>query len=161
MSMLRKSLFCLLSVTISGYACANIVELDAFNPDHCRQQILKSADELPVIASYESGRRDSESFMNKFELLAKEHPERTFFKWDATKDGYHATQTLCLQQLGFTMQPSIILLAVVKYENSEKPIMSSPLRLYWAGEMSLLEMNAFIDVDELKMKKAVLKQNSH
>lgn len=152
MKMFQKLALCLLAAGISSYTYADIIELDSFNPDHCRQQILKSADNLPVIATYIDGGKDSESFMKKFDLLAKEHPERTFFKWDAKKDVLHATQTLCLQQLGFSLHPSIILLAVVKDENTEKSIMSSPLRLYWAGEMTLAEMNVFIDISDSNVK---------
>lgn len=157
MTLFKKLTLCLFATVISSYAYADIVELDAFNPDRCRQQILKSADELPVIATYSSDKHDgnSEMFMKKFELLAKEHPERTFFKWDAKKDVLHATQTLCLQQLGLTIQPNILLLGVVKDLNTDKAFMTSPLRLYWAGEMTMVEMNKFIDVSDLSMKKLI------
>jgi len=103
----------------------------------------------------------SKSFMEKFELLAKNHPEKTFFKWDANKDVQHVTQSLCLQQLGFSIQPSMILLAVVKDEETSKTIMSSPLRLYWSGEMSMADMNKFIDVSDTSMKKSVLSNKNH
>src|SRR5689334_17349113 len=96
----KLSLF-LFAVAISSYTYADIIELDAINPDHCRQQILQSTDDLPIIAAYTSNQSDGNSklFLKKFELLAKAHPERTFFKWDAEKDVAHLTQTLCLQQL--------------------------------------------------------------
>ncbi|HEN5567409.1 TPA: hypothetical protein U6344_003144, partial [Legionella pneumophila] len=61
-----------------------------------------------------------------------------------------------LQQLGFFIQPSIILLAVVKDDNSGQAIMSSPLRLQWAGEMTTTEMDKFIDVSGLNITKSVL-----
>lgn len=159
MRVFKKFALCLFATAISSYAYADIIELDAFNPDHCRQQILKSTDDLPVIAAYTSGNSDSESFMKKFELLAKEHPERTFFKWDAKQDVQHVTQTLCLQQLGFSIQPNIILLGVVKDAGERiERLMTSPLRLAWAGEMTKAEMNKFIDVSDSGMKKAFLSQ---
>src|SRR3990167_4852863 len=162
MRMFKKFALCLLAAVISSYAYADIIELDTFNPDQCRQQILKSTDELPIIATYTSDRGDgnSEAFMKKFEVLAQEHPERTFFKWDAKKDLLHITQTLCLQQLGLFVQPNIILLAVIKDDDSGKALMSSPLRLQWAGQMTTTEMNKFIDVSDLSMKKSVLSQKN-
>ncbi len=158
MRMFKKIALCLCAVAISSYTYADVIELDAFNPDHCRQQILNSADDIPVIAAYTSDNQDSELFMKKFELLAKEHPERTFFKWDSKKDVLHTTQTLCLQQLGFSIQPNIILLGVVK--DAGDAIMTSPLRLYWAGEMTTVEMNKFIDVSDSGIKKSFLYQKN-
>src|SRR5687767_10412269 len=109
MRMFKKFGLCLFAAAISGYAYADIIELDAVSPDRCRQQILDSKDQVPVIAAYTSNPNDSSvSFMKKFETLAKEHPERTFFKWDAKKDMLHLTQTLCMQQLGLMVQPSIM-----------------------------------------------------
>lgn len=153
----KKIALCLLATAISSYTYADIIELDAANPDNCRQQILKSTDELPVIATYTSNSNDgqSASFMKKFEALAKEHPEKTFFKWDAEKDALHLTQTLCLQQLGLAPHPSIIMLVVFT-----GTFMSSPLRLSWAGEMTMAEMNKFIDVSDPSMKKAVFMQKN-
>jgi len=162
MKIYKKLSLCLFAAAISSSVFADIIELDPFNPDRCRQQILKSADELPVIATYNmKDYPDSESFMEKFELLAKEHPEKTFFKWDAQKDIQHVTQTLCLQQLGFLIQPNMILLAVAKVEETGEKIMSSPLRLSWAGEMSLAEMNKFVDVSDSSLKKSALLQKHH
>jgi hypothetical protein len=158
MRVFKKFALCLFAAAISSYAYADVIELDAFNPDHCRQQILKSTDDLPVVAAYTSNNKDSESFMKKFELLAKEHPERTFFKWDAKKDVQHVTQTLCVQQLGFLVQPNIILLGVVKDDNIGEAMMTSPLRLAWAGAMTTAEMSKFIDVSDPNMKKSVLTQ---
>lgn len=160
MKMFKKFALCLFAAIISSYAYADIIELDAFNPDHCRQQILQSADELPVIATYTSNSYDdnSKEFMKKFNLLAKEHPERTFFKWDAEKDTGNLTQSLCLQQLGLFVQPNIILLGVIKDHNIGQPVMSSPLRLEWAGQMTIAEMNRFIDVSDPNMKKSVVSQ---
>lgn len=158
MRMFQKIALCLCAVAISSYTYADVIELDAFNPDHCRQQILNSTDDIPVIATYTSGNQDSELFMKKFELLAKEHPERTFFKWDSKMDVQHITQTLCLQQLGFSIQPNIILLGVVK--DAEQAIMTSPLRLYWAGEMTTAEMSKFIGVSD-SSKKSFLMQKEH
>ncbi|HAT6977946.1 TPA: hypothetical protein I8Y81_003201 [Legionella pneumophila] len=158
MKMFKKISLCIFAAAVSSNVCADIIELDAFNPDHCRQQILQSADVLPIIATYTSDINNSTSvsFMENFEILAKSHPERTFFKWDAKKDVQHVTQSLCLQQLGFFIQPSIILLAVVKDDNSGQAIMSSPLRLQWAGEMTTTEMDKFIDVSGLNITKSVL-----
>jgi len=160
MKMFKKFALCVFAAAISSYAYADIIELDAFNPDHCRQQILKSTDELPIIAAYTSDNND-ESFVKQFELLAKAHPERTFFKWDAKNDLLHLSQTLCLQQLGLFVQPSMILLAVFKDDNSGEMFMSSPLRLSWAGEMTMAEMNKFIDVSDPDMKKSVLLQKNY
>ncbi|MFC3907494.1 hypothetical protein ACFORL_00185 [Legionella dresdenensis] len=162
--MFKKLALGLLATAISGYSNAGIIELDAFDPDHCRQQILQSSDDLPVIAAYTSeigNESESEAFMDKFELLAKEHPERTFFKWDANRDVQHTTQALCMQQLGFFMQPSIMLLAVVKYGTNGQAIMTSPLRLQWAGEMTITDMNNFIAVGNSSIRKSVLLQKSH
>lgn len=147
---------------ISSSVFADIIELDSLNPDHCRQQILRTTDGLPVIATYNMrDYPDSESFMEKFELLAKDHPEKTFFKWDAQKDVQHVTQTLCLQQLGFLIQPNMILLAVAEEAGTGEKIMSSPLRLSWAGEMTLAEMNKFIDVSDSSLKKSALLHTHH
>jgi len=158
MKMFKKIALCLFATIISSYSYANIVELDAVNPDHCRQQILKSTDNLPVIAAYTSNPNDGNSkpFLEKFEILAKTNPEKTFFKWDAEKDVMSLTQTLCLQQLGIFASPSIILLAVFKDDNTGETFMSSPLRLSWAGEMTLTEMNKFINVSDSGMNKSVL-----
>lgn len=160
----RKFALFLLSVAISNYSYANIIELDAANPDHCRQQILQSTDEVPVIAAYSSNQYDETSklFMKKFEILAKEHPERTFFKWDAEKDVLHLSQSLCLQQLGLSISPKIILLAVFKDDRSGQMFMSSPMRLEWAGQMTMAEINKFIDVSDPNFKKSVfLQKNQH
>ena len=158
MKTFKKIALCLFATIISSYSYANIVELDAVNPDHCRQQILRSTDNLPVIAAYTSNSNDrnSKPFLEKFEILAKTNPEKTFFKWDAEKDVMSLTQTLCLQQLGIFASPSIILLAVFKDDNTGETFMSSPLRLSWAGEMTLTEMNKFINVSDSGMKKSVL-----
>lgn len=160
---LKKVALGLLVAAISSYAYADIIELDEYNPDHCRQQIIKSADILPVIATYTSDGSDgnSEAFMKKFEVLAKNHPERTFFKWDAKKDTLHVTQSVCLQQLGVFVQPNIILLAVLNEEGNEKATVSSPLRLQWSGIMSNTEMDKFIDVSDPSMKKSFLSQKNH
>ena len=119
MSMFNKLSLCVLAVAISSVSYANIIELDALNPDHCRQQLLNSKDYVPVIATYHSDNIGwpSHEFMKKFEILAKQHPERTFFKWDAKKDWAHATQTLCIQVLGFSVQPYIMLVGVINDEN--------------------------------------------
>lgn len=160
--MFKKFALFLLAAAISSYTYADIIELDAFNPDHCRQQILQSTDDLPVIAAYTSNQYDDNSklFMKKFELLAKAHPERTFFKWDAEKDVGHLTQSLCLQQLGIFSPPNIILLGVFKDDNSGQMFMSSPLRLEWAGQMTIAEMNKFIDVSDFNLKALVLSQEN-
>lgn len=162
MRMLNQITLCLLAVAISSYAYADIIELDAINPDHCRQQILQSPDNLPIIAAYSSNQYDDNSklFMQKFDRLAKEHPERTFYKWDAEKDTGHLTQSLCLQQLGLFVQPNIILLGVVKDDNSNQAFMSSPLRLNWSGQMNITDMNKFIDVSDINVKQAILLQNN-
>lgn len=162
MKIFKRFALCLFAAAISSYAYADIIELDALNPDHCRQQILNSTDELPVIAT--TGDRfsgNSKSFMENFELLAKAHPEKTFFKWDAQKDLLHLTQTLCLQQLGYTAFPSIILLGVFKDDNMGETFMSSPLRQSWAGAMTMAEMNKFIDISDPNMKKSVLSLKNH
>lgn len=40
--------------------------------------------------------------------------------------------------------------------------MSSPLRLKWAGEMTKLEMDKFIDVSDPSMKRSIfLQKNRH
>lgn len=164
MKMFKRMTLCLLAAAISSYAYADIIELDAVNPDHCRQQILQTTDDLPVIVAYSSNQYDENSklFMKKFELLAKAHPERTFFKWDAKKDVGHLTQSLCLQQLGLFTQPNMILLGVFKDDNNGQTFMSSPFRLTWAGQMTAEEMNKFIDVSDPSMKKSVLSQiNRH
>lgn len=164
MMIFRKFTLFLLTAAISSYTYAGIIELDAINPDHCRQQILQSTDDLPVIAAFTSNQYDENSklFMEKFELLVKAHPERTFFKWDAEKDVGHLTQSLCLQQLGLFVSPNIILLGVFKDDNSDQMFMSSPLRLEWAGQMTIVEMNKFIDVSDPNIKKSVLsKKNRH
>ena len=162
MKMFNKFVLCLFAAAISSYAYADVIELDAINPDHCRQQILQSTDDLPVIAAYTSNQYDNNSklFMNKFELLAKAHPERTFFKWDAEKDAVHLTQSLCLQQLGLSVTPNIILLGVFKDDNSGQMFMSSPLRLEWAAQMTIAEMNKFIDVSDLNIKKSLVSQKN-
>lgn len=161
MRILNKVAFCALASVISSYTYANVIELDAFNPDHCRQQILQSTDEMPVIAAYMTGNSDSDAFMQKFETLAKTHPERTFYKWDSKKDWQHATQSLCLQQLGIFIQPSIMLVAVVKDANNGQVIMSSPLRLEWAGEMTMPEMTKFIDISDFGVKKSIAALKAH
>lgn len=162
MTTFKKFALCIVAATISSLSYASIIELDALNPDTCRQQILKSTDEAPIIAAYKSDNLDgnSKEFMKKFELLAKQHPERTFFKWDVRKDWAHTTQLLCIQQVGFSIQPNIILLGVVKDEESGSVFMTSPLRLTWAGQMTLTEMNKFIDISDFDMKKAVLSQKN-
>ena len=162
MRMFKKFALFLFAAAISSYTYADIIELDAVNPDHCRQQILQSIDDLPVIAAYTSNQYDDNSklFMKKFELLAKTHSERTFFKWDAEKDVGHLTQSLCLQQLGLFVPPNIILLGVFKGDNSGQMFMSSPLRLEWAGQMTIAEMNKFIDVSDSDIKKSVLSQKN-
>ena len=158
MKIFKKFALCLFAVAISNYAYADVIELDAVNPDHCRQQILQSADELPIIAAYTSNQHDGNSklFMEKYEVLAKAHPERTFFKWDIEKDIGHLTQPLCLQQLGLFVTPSIILLSVFKDDNSNQMYMSTPLRLEWAAQMTIAEMHKFIDVSDFNIKKSVL-----
>ncbi len=93
--------------------------------------------------------------MKKFELLAKNHPEKTFFKWDAKKDLGHATQALCLQQLGFVVPPNILLFGVIKDEKIGT-MMTAPLRLQWAGQMSTEDMNSFIDVSDSQMRTSML-----
>lgn len=161
MKMLKKFVSCLFITAISSYAYADIIELDASNTDHCRQQILHSTDELPVIASYDMNQfPDSESFMNKFEMLAKQHPEKTFFKWNAEKDVMHTTQSLCLQQLGLTAQPNLIMVGVFKNDDTGAVFMTSPLRLSWAGEMTIAEMNKFIDISDKGTKRSVLSQKN-
>jgi hypothetical protein len=163
MRMFKKFALCLFAAAVSSYSYANIIELDAVNPDHCRQQILQSTDDLPIIGAYTSNQYDENSklFMEKFELLAKAHPERTFFKWDAEKDVTHLTQSLCLQQLGLFASPNIILLGVFKDDNSNQMYMSSPLRLEWAGQMTVAEMNKFIDVSDSNIKKSVSSLKNH
>lgn len=153
MNMFHNIASCLFAATISSIACAEVIELDAYNPDHCRQQLLNSTDELPIIATYNSEDKHGNSgqFMKKFELLAQEHPERTFFQWDVSEDRLHITQSLCMQQLGFVMQPNIMLLAVM----NDFEFMTSPLRVQWAGEMTPEEMNKFIDVDNSDIKNIV------
>jgi hypothetical protein len=163
MGMLKKFALCIFAAAISSYAYADIIELDALNPDHCRQQILHSTDNLPVIAAYTSNEYDGNSklFMKKFEHLAKTHPERTFFKWDVEKDVIHLTQSFCLQQLGFFVPPNMLLIGVFKDDNNGQMFMSSPLRLQWAGEMTIAEMNKFIDVSDPSFKKAALSLKNH
>ncbi len=159
--MFKKFSLIMLATVISSNTYAEIIELDAINPDHCRQQLLKSTDELPVIAAYTSNPNDGNSklFMKKFELLAKGHPDRTFFKWDAKKDLGHVTQSLCLQQLGFFVPPNIMLVGIVKDKNIGT-IMTTPLRLQWAGQMKTEDMNSFIDVSDPEMRASFLSQKN-
>lgn len=156
--MKNKIISSLFAALVFSSAHADIIELDPLNPDHCRQQILESADYLPVIAGYSSDKYDrvSKAFMEKFEILAKEHPERTFFKWDALKDTLHLTQTLCLQQSGLFIQPNMVLLTLYVFKG--RMMMTTPIRLEWSGEMTLAEMNKFIDVSDNKVKQFVLLQ---
>jgi hypothetical protein len=163
MGMFKKFASCVFAAVISSYAYADIIELDALNPDHCRQQILNSADNIPVIAAYlgKTTSGDSVEFMKKFELLAKAHPERTFFKWDADKDMLHLTKTLCLQQLGISIQPNIMLLGVVNDKDTGKGFVTSPFRLSWAGEMTMPEMHKFIDISDSNIRKSLLSPKNH
>lgn len=162
MKIAKKIALSLFTAVISSYAFADIIELDTFNPDHCRQQILQSKDELPVIASYSTYKYDDNSkmFMKEFKKFANSHPEKTFFTWDAEKDALHLTQTLCLQQLGLIAQPNIVMLGVFKADDSGPSFMSAPFRSSWAGNMTVMEMNKFIDVSDYSMKKAVLAQKN-
>lgn len=98
MSLLKKLRASLFAVLVSGYAYADVVELDALNADVCRQQILNSIDDAPVIAVYSSTwNGGSPEFIKNIEQLAKINPDRTFFTWDASEDKMHTTQSLCLQ----------------------------------------------------------------
>lgn len=159
MKVFKKIALCMLTAFSTSYAYADVIELDASNPDHCRQQILNSTDDLPIIAAYKNNPNDSSvNFMQKFEALAKQHPERTFYKWNADNDELHLTLTLCIQQIGVPVVPSIMMLGVFTDDYNAEKYMSSPLRMSWAGEMTTLELNKFIDVSDSKMKNAALLQ---
>lgn len=160
--MFKKFVLCLFAAAIASHAYADIIELDAVNPDNCRQQILHSVDSLPVIATYTSNSNDdhgiSKQFMEKFEILAKSHPERTFFKWNEAKDKAQLTKSLCLQQLGNLFQPNIILVGITSFNGGQMLFMSAPIRLQWAGEMTIMEMNKFIDLSDSSTKKSIFSQ---
>lgn len=117
MSVLKKLGSVLFAVLISSIAYADVIDLDAKNPDVCRQQILNSTDDAPIIALYSSTWNEgSPEFINNIEQVAKANPKRTFFKWDASEDVMHLSQSLCLQQLGMVIYPSMQLLVVSKEE---------------------------------------------
>lgn len=83
-------------------------------------------------------------------------PNRTFFIWDADKDIAHVSQTLCLQQLGISITPSLMIVGVFKHYPTGETFMSSALRLYWVGQMSVEEMEQFIDVFTPDLKQSLL-----
>lgn len=152
MKMVQKIAFCIFAAFVSNLSYAEVIQLDAVNPDICRKQLMNSKDELPIIATYDNDH--GYSFMKKLEVLAQQHPERTFFKWNASDDTFHLTQSLCLQRLGFIVEPNIIVIAIW----NDWKLMTSPLRLQWAGKMTLVEMNQFIDVPVSEVKKILSMQ---
>lgn len=157
MTNIKKISLLVWAALFSNFTYAEIIELDAYNSDHCRQQLLKSTDELPVIAIYGDFYEDSESFLKKFEELAKQHPERDFFKWNQDEDVFHTSQSLCLQQLGVIMPASLMMMGVMTDDNSNSSFMVN-LRSDWAGQMTLEDMNKFIDVSGPELKKVMFVQ---
>jgi hypothetical protein len=144
MSIFKKLGSSLLAVLVSSYAYADVIELDALNADVCRQQILKSTDDAPVIAIYSSTWNEgSIEFIKNIEQLAKTNPKRTFFTWDASEDKMHTTQALCLQQLGLLIYPSMQLLIVDKQER-----MFLGVRMEYAQFMSIADMEKAIIVPD-------------
>ena len=154
MSVLNKIGASVFALLLSSYACAEIIDLDAMNADVCRQQILKSTDDAPVIAIYSSTWNDgSPEFIKNLEQLAKENPSRTFFKWDASEDLMHTTQSLCLQQLGFLIFPSLELLLVSKEEH-----LFLGVRREYAQFMTYDDLEKAIIVPTCDLKQIVLAQ---
>lgn len=148
MNMLKKISVVLLSGIVSSYAYADIIELDAINPDHCRQQILTSKSLMPIIALYSSDSHNgSDAFMKNFETLAAEHPDLAFYKWDEKKDTLNLTRSLCMQQVGVPVVPSIMMVGVM-HDDEYGSFMTQPYRSTFTMMLTLRDLEKFIGVSD-------------
>lgn len=153
MEMLKKFGVLLLSAMVSNYAYAGIIELDAMNPDHCRQQILTSESLMPIIALYSSDSRNgSDAFMKNYETLAAEHPDLAFYKWDMKKDTLGLTRSLCMQQVGVPVVPSMMMVGVM-HDDEYGSFMTQPYRSTFTMMLTLRDLEEFIGVSDTAVKQ--------
>ena len=126
-----KSLITALILSTLPYnlAYATVIDLDATNPDHCRQQILSGSDNYPVVMAYAGHCPYAKKLMPIYEEMAKAHPERNFFRLDKEQDSQGLVKALCLQQIAHLGSPTLIIFKNQKAVETDKNSIVGPVRM--------------------------------
>lgn len=138
--------------TLCSTAHAELIELDTQSPDHCRQQVLNAPDEMPVILAYFDGCEPAKKFIeNVYEPIAKEHPERTFFKYNMDSNSSDwQTYSQCLQLAGHIGSPTAMLYYKAVDPTTGNKILFGPLRAGGGGDTTKEEFLKLIEPDNAK-----------
>jgi hypothetical protein len=145
--LMKKMIFAIGIAVLCSYVHAEIIELDTYNPDHCRQQILSSNDNAPVVLAYFEDCEPAKQFIkNVYEPVAKEHPDRAFFKFNADPNASDwQAYSQCLQLLGHVGSPTAMLYYKAYDIGSHQSLLFGPVRAGGSGYMTKEEFLKMID----------------
>lgn len=160
--MIKSKKFMLLGLTIlfSQTSIAQVVALDALNPDNCRQQLMSVEDDYPVVVVYRSDLPEQDQMMATYEKLseeyAQEHPTRTFFKFDMADYYNWQAYTACTQQQGYIGTPSAMIFAKFHDPLTRSIYMWGPIRMDSGADMTREDLIKIAEISRTK-KAAIAK----
>lgn len=149
MNKLKKLILLISTVVLCNAGYAKVIDLDR-NPDTCRQQIFNSPDEFPIILSYYHDCEWAQKFMPVYETVAKEHPERTFYRFDFQNAKTQYAQ--CIDQLGGSLSPQLRVIWIVKDSETGEKYRLPPLRVDGEGTWTKEDVVKFISVTGMTKK---------
>lgn len=150
--MFKKAVLLSIGLLCTQAASAKVTALSNLFPDVCRQQLMTSVDDYPVVMVYRSDEPDQDELMKRYEELSDEyaisHPTRKFFKFDMAENNYNwQAYTACTQQQGIIGTPSMMTFFKFRVEAAGKKYiyMWGPLRLE-AGDLSREDMVRVVEM---------------
>jgi hypothetical protein len=148
-----KSVLLGVMLTLCNVGYAEIIELDNQDPDHCRQQVISDKDDVPVVLAYFSWCEPAKEFIqNIFEPVAKEHPERTFFKFNMDNTSDWQAFNHCLQLSGHLGSPTSIIYKKFTNPQTGAKILIGPLRMSVGSNVTKEEFLKLIDMNGMNKK---------
>ena len=167
--MIKKILATLIgSALFTQTAEAMIIELDNMNPDHCRQQILRTLStkdpedmQFPVIFTYMKHCPWADKLRPIIEQVSNEMPNRVFYAFNFKDEehperNYIAQAQTCLGFLPFA-SPSVSLYVIGNDGNMPvRPMILGEYRRGLNGMSTKQEVEDFIKIDSTTLKAITL-----
>jgi len=156
-SIVLSALFINLTAVSCSTAYSEVIDLNHYSADICRQQILHSPDEYPIIMTYFHDCEFAKKFMPVYEAVAKDHPERTFYRFDYQGEWGQIILSQCLDQLGGAFSPQLRVVYLAKDPETGMVLRTPPLKMDGSGYWTKEDVVKFIDVSD-KMKNISFQQ---
>lgn len=140
-----------LSIVFNQAVFSKVIDLDTFNPDQCRQQLLHSVDSFPIVLTYFPECPYAKKFMPIYEAVAKEHPERTFFRYNFNENAVsNQNLAICLQQLGGAFSPVMRVIPIYRDGSTGTSYLFPALKIGGNGNWTKDQVVNFIDINDEK-----------